>query len=56
VASSHLRPQPIRDSRAIERFPLFPDHDLKGEIEEEIAEFVAEGLVVAGINRVDDFV
>ena len=52
MAAPHLFLERARDHFGIELRALLGDHDLKREMEEQIAQLVAHRLGVVGLNRV----
>src|SRR5690554_5047179 len=56
VPAPHLGLQPGGDGLGVERAALFGEHDLEGEVEEEVAEFAGQGVVVLFGDGVRDLV
>jgi hypothetical protein len=51
VAPAHLRLQPVHNHSGIKGAPLFAQHDLEGDVEEQVAEFGGERVIVPILDR-----
>ena len=50
MAAAHLVLEPANDRFAIEHLALLRDDDLEGQVEQEVAQFVAERCVITRID------